>query len=1224
MSRRLKIDSAGRVEQPTFVLATKSGKKLGQIIMTSDCTARKTLNDHDEISFTVYKYDGLNVNPLWGQITDFKSIWYKEVDEWFEIQVDLDDSDSTKKNVTGVSLCEAELSQVNLNGVEINTEDDIARDDYKEPTIFYNISNHSASLLHRMLDKVPNYRIGHISSSIASMQRKFSWDGTSIYDALMDVAEECECLFVFDSSTGADGKPARIINAYDLKEYCSSCGERFDSGAVCPKCGSSKIIHGFGANTGIVVSKDNLSDNITFTTSKDDVKNCFRLVAGDDLMTAAIRTCNPNGSNYIWYITDDMKQDMSNALVRKLDGYSSIYNEYESAHNFTINADAYNNLVGKYISANRDIKYIRSAPYSGAGENDVVLSNFPNVVEAYYYAYDFGQYLQTTMMPTVEASDTNVAAEISKLEANLSIVSISNLSKSTSVETVETAVKSISKLYVNTGKYKISVSTSKWANPKWTGTVTLTNWGDETETGTTKTLSVTASSNAADYIKQQVDLKLNEVKDGDIDVKGLFSKESSDFSDRLKLYALDSLTSFSEICQTCLDVLIEQGCGSKSHEMYQSMYVPWNSKKKMIESELDTRSKEVAVITGGSGILSKLDNIRTLVNNKLNFESYIGTTLWNEFLSYRRESDYSNDNYISDGLTNAELIQNAKEFIEAAKKELYKSAELQHTITASLYNLLALPEFASLAENFAVGNWIYVIVDDIPYKLRLTEYEISYDDLQMIDVQFSDVVRVTGGLSDVKSVLDAASSMSSSYGGVMHQANQGSNAQKQIHDWVRDGLDATNVLIVSNAINQEMQFDSHGLLGRRYDDIIEQYRSEQCKMTSTTLAFTDDNWQTAKAALGKIANENGDMMYGLIAENVVGSLIAGERLVIRSALEDGTGSSVFRVDENGVSLKMKSPKTGLYFDVGNLEDEIVGMTSRIEDIDTGVDTKISQFADSITLEAGSISGGKVSITLNAGGNKKSASIDVSGLVTFTDLKTKGSTVINGSNITTGAVSANLITVGKIQDSKGNNYWNLDTGEFSLSSATKVGGKTVYDISSTAAADAVSAYDVALGQQETLKKLTDNGKSKGIYLKDGDLFVNASYIKSGAIDASLIKSGSIDAGDVTLTGDFTVYNKSDNSVGGHLGFMLGSTESTWTSGIGFTNKAQDCYSIVTESGTRIHAGSYSVYVTKSGVARISGNGGMIEITPNGDNGAGVYITGRLFRRGSESSEWTSIT
>ena len=191
MSRRLKIDSAGRVEQPTFVLATKSGKKLGQIIMTSDCTARKTLNDHDEISFTVYKYDGLNVNPLWRQITDFKSIWYKEVDEWFEIQVDLDDSDSTKKNVTGISLCEAELSQVNLNGVEINTEDDIARDDYKEPTIFYNISNHSASLLHRMLDKIPNYRIGHISSSVASMQRKFSWDGTSIYDALMDVAEEC-------------------------------------------------------------------------------------------------------------------------------------------------------------------------------------------------------------------------------------------------------------------------------------------------------------------------------------------------------------------------------------------------------------------------------------------------------------------------------------------------------------------------------------------------------------------------------------------------------------------------------------------------------------------------------------------------------------------------------------------------------------------------------------------------------------------------------------------------------------------------------------------------------------------------------------------------------------------------------------------------------------------------------------------------------------------------
>lgn len=1223
MSRRLKFDSAGRVEQPTLVLATKSGVRLGQIIMVSDCHARKVLNGQDELTFTVYKYDGLVVNPLWNQITDFKSVWYKEVDEWFEIQVDLDDSDSVKKNVTAISICEAELSQVNLNGLEVNTEDDIARDDY-EPTILYNVSNHSASLLHRILSKTPNYSIGHVSSTIANIQRKFSFDGDAIYDAMHKVAEEIECIFILDSSTGADGLPARVVNVYDLKEYCSGCGERFDSGATCPKCGGTNIVHGFGNNTGIVVSRDNLSDSITFSTSKDDVKNCFRLVAGDDLMTAAIRTCNPNGSNYLWYITDDMKQDMSTELVRKLSSYSKLYSKYESSHYFSVNSSAYNNIVKKYITGNKDLKYIRSAPYSSPSASDIVLSNFPNVIEAYYAANDLGYYLQTTMMPTPESSDTNVKTEISKLEANLKLVSISNLSTSTSIETVETAVRSISKLYINTGKFSIKVNTSKWSNPTWTGTVTLTNWGDDTETGTTKTLAVTASASASDYIQQQIEMKLNDARDGDIDTKGLFSKSGSDFSARLKLYALDSLKSFSETCQTCLDVLIEQGCGSSSHEMYSKMYVPWNDKKKRIESELDVRSAEVATITGDNGIISALDEIRVSVNKALDFESYIGAPLWKEFLAYRRESDYSNENYISDGLSNAELIQNAKEFIDAAKKELYKSAELQHTISASLYDLLAIPEFSSLADQFAVGNWLYVIVDELPYKLRLTEYEISYDDLQMITVQFSDVVKVFGGVSDIKSVIDAATSMSSTYDGVKHQASKGNGASKQIHDWVKDGLDATNVLIVSNADNQEMQFDTHGLLGRRYDDIIEQYRSEQCKLTNTTLAFTDDNWQTVKTALGKIANENGDFLYGLIAENVIGTMIAGERLCIRSELEDGSGNSIFQVDENGVQLRMKSPTTGLYFNVGELSDNLVGLESKVEDVDKGVDTKIQQFANTLTLSAGSISGGKVSITLKAGDKNTSASIDVSGLVTFTDLKNKGSTVINGSNITTGTISANLITAGKIQDVKGNNYWNLETGEFSLSSATTVGGKTVSSIASSAASSAIADYDKALDQTETLNRLTNNGACKGLYLLDNELLINASYIKSGVVNADLITAGTLDASGVNLRGDFTVYDEKSGNIGGHIGFMWGSTESTWTSGIGFTNTSQDCYAIATDSGTRMQAGSYNIYITKSGVARVSGNGGMIEITPNGDNGAGVYITGRLFRRSSTNAEWTTIS
>ena len=50
--------------------------------------------------------------------------------------------------------------------------------------------------------------------------------------------------------------------------------------------------------------------------------------------------------------------------------------------------------------------------------------------------------------------------------------------------------------------------------------------------------------------------------------------------------------------------------------------------------------------------------------------------------------------------------------------------------------------------------------------------------------------------------------------------------------------------------------------------------------------------------------------------------------------------------------------------------------------------------------------------------------------------------IVASMITSGVMDANLIRAGAIQDLLGNNYWNLETGEFRLSAQTQVGNSTI--------------------------------------------------------------------------------------------------------------------------------------------------------------------------------------
>ena len=136
-----------------------------------------------------------------------------------------------------------------------------------------------------------------------------------------------------------------------MEANCVDCGNRDTFVHKCPKCGSTNIILGYGEYTNVFISRDNLADEITYSVDTDSVKNCMKLEAGDDLMTAAIRSCNPNGTDYIYYFPDETREEMSPELQEKLKSYDALYEKYQSDYNFTINdyfVTNYNALVNKY------------------------------------------------------------------------------------------------------------------------------------------------------------------------------------------------------------------------------------------------------------------------------------------------------------------------------------------------------------------------------------------------------------------------------------------------------------------------------------------------------------------------------------------------------------------------------------------------------------------------------------------------------------------------------------------------------------------------------------------------------------------------------------------------------------------------------------------------------------------------------------------------------------
>lgn len=907
---RLNFDTSGNVEDITFVLANKSGDKISNITNVTDIVTKHAMNSYSEFSFNAHKELNRNTLRCWNDIKDFKLMWIPEWDMWFEIYVKISEENEDIKFITGKSLGEAELSQIMLYNIEINTETDISRDDYKIPTTFYNPDHPEASLVNRLTEKAPHYRFAHIDISLMNIQRTFTFDKKSIYDALKEVAEELNCLFVFGCGSDANGKPERTISVYDLEANCKDCGHRDTFVDKCPKCGSTNVTNGYGEYTNVFISRDNLVEEVTYTTDADSVKNCFKLTAGDDLMTAAIRSCNPNGSDYIYYFSDAVRSDMSEHLQEKLSAYDKLYEEYQKTHNFDIDSsfvNNYNAIVTKYIKYDDSLKKIES-PITG----------YPKLMQTYFDTIDMVQFLKNKLMPNITKPDNSAKSQGEYLMENLPSSAATTSLKNLSVSTANNIMISLAQSIVK-GSFKITVTETTLSNDVWRGKFNLKSYSDEDDTYTSSPVSIGINENYEEYVRQRIEKILNKSDDNYYDIVGLFKQDLTVFKSELKKYCLDSLNTFQKCCQSCIDIMVQQGVASDSSTattsnainakaIYDSLYVPYYNKLNAIQDEILVREDEVYTVEGKynnqneliqDGVQIEIERIIGDVQDTLNFQKFIGDELNKEFCAFLRMDEYSNDNYISDGLDNTELFQNAFDFINVATKELYKSATLQHSITGTLKNFLRMREFAPIVNSFKNGNWITIQIDDEIYQLRIIEYTIDFASSQNIDVTFSDVISAKDIASDIKSILDQASNMATSYGSIVRQSDMNSNFSKKMSDMILKGLDMTNTKIVSSADNQDITWDEHGLLCREFNDILNDYNPCQLKIINHGLYITNDGWKTAKAGVGqfyyfdpkdKVYKEG----YGIIADTLVGNLILSSQVGIYNEEKS------IEMDKNGI------------------------------------------------------------------------------------------------------------------------------------------------------------------------------------------------------------------------------------------------------------------------------------------------------------------------------------
>lgn len=533
---------------------------------------------------------------------------------------------------------------------------------------------------------------------------------------------------------------------------------------------------------------------------------------------------------------------------------------------------------------------------------------------------------------------------------------------------------------------------------------------------------------------------------------------------------------------------------------------------------------------------------------------------------------------------------------------LEKISQPSFKFSVSSANFLLIEEFEGFKNSLKIGEKLYVELSEgqtlAPIVIGM---KIYYDSPQDLSFEFSDTYTSGDSSFLLADLLEQSVSMGKNVdtSKFTYSAFVDSGAHTQVKQFMTSALDVAKNAIMSSK-DQAISWGDSGIRLRKWaNDSHTLYEPQQIWMNNNSVLMTRNNWTTAEIAIGNFYDQNLGDLWGIVAPNVVGTLLAGSNLVIESVKKDG-GIAVFKVDADGCVLH-------------NSEMSITSDATKTHillDAEHGIAIGKYPLIDS----SGSINKDNYKFWVDENGNLffkgtlKAANGDFTGKITAT------SGYIGGTDGWT--IESTYIYNGK--PSYGSNVKGVYIGTNGIS----IGDSTNY-IHMNANTGGLTATYVSLTGTITATA----GTIGGCKIKDGVLKVGSANITS--LSADKITSGTLDASKVTVKN----LNAGNISVGTITADQInGLPASKITSG-SFTEAripelsakkiggVKDGGSIGTDGYVTIQANKTNSVI--SFVHKNTTEGSHIEIAQgwvsisSGSSAATVYATGR----GSLMGTWT---
>lgn len=710
---------------------------------------------------------------------------------------------------------------------------------------FWNPFDRDSTILQICLEQMPNWSIGEVSEKLIGRYRTFDLSENKLYDFMMNTLQQTyNCIFQFDTQN----KIVNVMAAEDALEEMA-----------------------------IFLSYDNLLENVDVSELTDEIVTVLSPSGADPI---TIRNVNPLGTNKMYNLDYFISSgDIPKGIATKWNLWKSVFTSYQSvfgALNMAYNSENANYALesANLVSLRNELKaleYTRSAVLEGVAAGDE--GKIPD------YIKQKAEETLTTNTDILNESLKEINQEISNKESE--------------VEAQEALVEKSRKILEKYTTEREAIVKACSFNTFFTDdelSVLQCYFKEEAMTDDTFVLSTSEA-----YTTE--------------DTSSTFLDETV-FVENTQITKCNFAETFDEVYENIdnLDVgLIEE-----------------------INAELNKgQDRNLYNLAGGTFTINTIGG--EIVSGSIDHNNTEGTILMSMYLkdfydsegntypsatinikcdayNYKvtaRSISFTSPNF------NVFLTRNVTEYQQqTVEQELYDYADdclkrlaypsYQFSIDSG--NFVFAKEFEPFKNQLEMGKTLALSLnDETVIRPILIGVDLDYENAENFSLTFSDKYRTSESTFDLVDLLsdtiNAANSVD--FNKFNYASFTSSGAKTQVREYMESALDVAKNNVLSST-GQAISWDNAGLHLRKYKNDGINFEPEQIRIINNNIVFTDDAWSSVKMAIGEFKDKNTGVSWGVVAPSIVGTLLAGENLVIENATDDGVMQ--FKVDSSGAYL----------------------------------------------------------------------------------------------------------------------------------------------------------------------------------------------------------------------------------------------------------------------------------------------------------------------------------